>query len=262
MHNSEIFPKRPSFRFVRRKITHFTIETDASRAFVASSTGLAVQPYLLYNFSCVSYTFCRIRSIFEMWGFRGLRIFFFYYIISVSKHVFSGSPELRPNQNWLYPVEIYHGRSSSCEQPKYSVAELTVLQVEAHQTLYSTPLFPIYTMLKLLSLGSLEWCRPNDVFAHGSTCSYFFWLQCSQECFRVAFGPTPGGNLSTETNLIPIRLVIKKKVFFSDTQTHTNTIKATTTSHGTSRFVSERRFGMGCPSHLQVCFLSRNQPFL
>ena len=26
----------------------------------------------------------------------------------------------------------------------------------------------------------------------------------------------------------------------------------TTTSHGTSRFVSERRFGMGCPSHLQV----------
>ena len=28
----------------------------------------------------------------------------------------------------------------------------------------------------------------------------------------------------------------------------------TTTSHGTSRFVSERRFGMGCPSHLQVCY--------
>ena len=28
---------------------------------------------------------------------------------------------------------------------------------------------------------------------------------------------------------------------------------STTTSHGTSRFVSERRFGMGCPSHLQVC---------
>ena len=28
----------------------------------------------------------------------------------------------------------------------------------------------------------------------------------------------------------------------------------TTTSHGTSRFVSERRFGMGCPSHLQHLF--------
>ena len=35
-------------------------------------------------------------------GFRGFRIFFFYHIISVSKHVFSGSPELRTDQNWLY----------------------------------------------------------------------------------------------------------------------------------------------------------------
>ena len=69
LHNSEIFPKRRSFRFVRRKITHFTIQTDASRAFVASSAGLAIRPYLLYNFSCASYTFCRIWSIFEIWGF-------------------------------------------------------------------------------------------------------------------------------------------------------------------------------------------------
>ena len=33
-------------------------------------------------------------------GFRGLRIFFFYYIISLSEHVFPGSPST--NQNWLY----------------------------------------------------------------------------------------------------------------------------------------------------------------
>ena len=39
-------------------------------------------------------------------GFRGLRIFFFYNIISVSKHIFSGSPELRPNQNWLYSGKL------------------------------------------------------------------------------------------------------------------------------------------------------------
>ena len=35
-------------------------------------------------------------------GCRGFRIFFFYCIISVSKHVFPGSPELHTNQNWLY----------------------------------------------------------------------------------------------------------------------------------------------------------------
>ena len=37
-------------------------------------------------------------------GFRGFRIFCSYYIISVSKHIFPGSPELRTNQNWLYVV--------------------------------------------------------------------------------------------------------------------------------------------------------------
>ena len=69
MYNCQIFPRRRSFRFVRRKITHSTIQTDASRAFVASSTGLAVRPYRSYNFSCVSYKFCRIWSIFEISGF-------------------------------------------------------------------------------------------------------------------------------------------------------------------------------------------------
>ena len=99
LYNCQIFPRRRSFRFVRRKIAHSTIETDASRAFVASTAGLAVRPYLLYNFSCILYKFCRMCSIFEISGFRGFRIFFFYYIISVSKHTFPGSPELRTNQN-------------------------------------------------------------------------------------------------------------------------------------------------------------------
>ena len=39
-------------------------------------TGLAVRPYLLYNFSCVSYKFCHIWSIFEISGFSGTLNFF------------------------------------------------------------------------------------------------------------------------------------------------------------------------------------------
>ena len=72
---------------------------------VASSAGLAVRPCLLYNFSCASYKFWRICFFFfflKFGAFRGFRIFFSYYIISVSKHIFAGSPELRTNQNWLY----------------------------------------------------------------------------------------------------------------------------------------------------------------
>ena len=75
LYNCQIFPRRRSFRFVRRKITHSTIETDASRAFDASSAGLAVRPYLLYNFSCISYNFCRMSSIFEISGFSGISNF-------------------------------------------------------------------------------------------------------------------------------------------------------------------------------------------
>ena len=75
LYNCQIFPRRRSFRFVRRKITHSTIETDASRAFDASSAGFAVRPYLLYNFSCISYKFCRICSIFEISGFREISNF-------------------------------------------------------------------------------------------------------------------------------------------------------------------------------------------
>ena len=152
MHNSEIFPKRRSFRFVRRKITHFTIETDASRAFVATSTGLAVRPYLLYNFSCASYTFCRIWSIFEMWGFRGLRIFFFYYIISVSKHVFSGSPELRPKQNWLY--------SSS----------MTTIYSSSMTTIYSSSMTTIYSSSIWLRCTRVLWLRSTR--CEISDCAY------------------------------------------------------------------------------------------
>ena len=55
------------------------INTGAIRAFVASSAGLAVRLYFLYNFWCASYKFCRVCSIFEI----------------------SGSPELRTNQNLL-----------------------------------------------------------------------------------------------------------------------------------------------------------------
>ena len=40
----------------------------------------------------------------------------------------------------------------------------------------------------------------------------------------------------------------------NDRNRRENIPNITTTSHGTSRFVSERRFGMGCPSHLQVCY--------
>ena len=51
---------------------------------------------------------CTIQILLDLlyfWNFgvfRWLRIFFFYNIISVSKHIFLGSPELRPKQNWLY----------------------------------------------------------------------------------------------------------------------------------------------------------------
>ena len=72
LYNCQIFPRRRSFRFVRRKITHSTIETDPSRAFIASSGGFAKGPYLLYNFSCVPYKFCRIWSIYEISGFSGV----------------------------------------------------------------------------------------------------------------------------------------------------------------------------------------------
>ena len=83
LYNCQIFPKRRSFRFVRRKITHSTIETDASLAFAASSGGLGVPPYLLYNFSCPSCKFCPICSIFEISGFSGTSNFFLFNVISV-----------------------------------------------------------------------------------------------------------------------------------------------------------------------------------
>ena len=100
LYNCQIFPRRHSFRFflLCRKITHSMIETEASRAFVASSAGFAVRSYLLYNFLCVSNKFCRICSTSEI---SGVSNFFFYYIILVSEHTFPGSPELRTNQNWL-----------------------------------------------------------------------------------------------------------------------------------------------------------------
>ena len=77
-----------------------------SRAFIASSAGLVVQPYFLYNFSCISYTFWRICSIFEISGFWWSQIYFFYHIISVCKHTFPWSPELRTDQNLLYLVSF------------------------------------------------------------------------------------------------------------------------------------------------------------
>ena len=92
LYNCQIFPGQRSFRFVRRKITHSTIQTDTSRAFAASSTGstfVCIIPFLPY------------MVYFWNFGVFGDFEFFLLNIISVSKHIFSGSPELRPNQNWL-----------------------------------------------------------------------------------------------------------------------------------------------------------------
>ena len=68
-------------------------------------------------------------------GFRWLQIFFFYYIISVSKHVFSGSPELRPNQNWLYVP-----RPARCIIKSYCLgtAEARLATRKVHILLWST----------------------------------------------------------------------------------------------------------------------------
>ena len=48
--------------------------------------------------------------------------------------------------------------------------------------------------------------------------------QAEQRKKPVAVGPLPGAYLSTETNLVPIRGVMKKE--FDTGQTHTHAIKA------------------------------------
>ena len=59
--------------------------------------------------------------------------------------------------------------------------------------------------------------------------------QAEQRKKPVAVGPLPGAYLSTETNLVPIRGVMKNKRSLipdthADTHTHTHTIKAVWTA--------------------------------
>ena len=93
------------------------------------------------------------------------------------------------------------------------------------------------------NLTNLSFERKKTKFVCNKT-SIYFW---------DFVGLVPNHLADERYRLVQDRQKLKRRLFsFSDRSCWELII--TTTSHGTSRFVSERRFGMGCPSHLQVCY--------
>ena len=103
------------FRFYTRKNIWSRIKSPYSHTlWIWVARNRLMGTFGLYNCQifprqlCLSYKFWHTSSIVEISSFGWVR-FFFYNIISVSKHTLPRSPELCTNRNWLYsfPHFIY-----------------------------------------------------------------------------------------------------------------------------------------------------------
>ena len=135
-------------------------------------------------------------------GFWGLRIFFFYYIISVSKHVFSGSPELRPNQNWLYfqhcsrrlLVRVTHHKRPGTQVGQTSVSRSSSLVADVN--LASAFAF---------TRKHVVWCRCNRSCYHTGTANSIFVHAPDKEIHHATMHTSAGMQMKKRGlgNLIP-----------------------------------------------------------